>query len=47
MKNKILPVIQNHNDDLHQLGACSCCAMSRRDFLRLTAILSAATLLPN
>jgi NitT/TauT family transport system substrate-binding protein len=31
-------------DDLHQ---CSCCSMSRRDFLQLSAVLSAAALLPN
>lgn len=42
------PLVTSQNDqDLHQLGACSCCSMSRRDFMQLTAVLSAAALLPN
>ncbi|MGZ5052496.1 MAG: ABC transporter substrate-binding protein [Methylobacter sp.] len=44
MAKKHLPMI---TDDLHQLGACSCCSMSRRDFLQLSAVLSAAAVLPN
>jgi NitT/TauT family transport system substrate-binding protein len=44
MAKKHLPII---TQDLQQLGACSCCSMSRRDFMQLTAVLSAAALLPN
>ncbi|MDD1611258.1 MAG: ABC transporter substrate-binding protein [Methylococcaceae bacterium] len=37
----------NNQEDLHELGACSCCSLSRRDFMKLSAVLSAAALLPN
>lgn len=44
MAKKNLPMI---TEDLHQLGTCSCCSMSRRDFMQLSAVLGAAALLPN
>lgn len=47
MRKKYPPVTTQNDQDLHQLGACSCCSMSRRDFMQLTAVLSAAALLPN
>ncbi|WP_206667290.1 ABC transporter substrate-binding protein [Candidatus Methylobacter oryzae] len=47
MRKKSPPVTPQNDQDLHQLGACSCCSMSRRDFMQLTAVLGAAALLPN
>lgn len=47
MRKKHDPIIIKDDEDLHQLGACSCCSMSRRDFIQLSAVLSAAALLPN
>lgn len=47
MQKKRPPLITQNDEDLHQLGDCSCCSMSRRDFMQLTAVLSAAALLPN
>jgi len=47
MRKKHQTITRQDDEDLHQLGACSCCSMSRRDFIQLTAVLSAVALLPN
>jgi NitT/TauT family transport system substrate-binding protein len=47
MRKKIQNITAHNDENLHELAACSCCSMSRRDFIQLTAVLSAAALLPN
>jgi NitT/TauT family transport system substrate-binding protein len=46
MPKKNQPNAMPDQSDLHHPDACSCCSMSRRDFIRLTAVLGAASALP-
>ena len=45
MQKKYSSIITPNKQD--ELAACSCCSLSRRDFMKLSAVLSTAALLPN